>query len=233
MTKAAPMNELTFEVPIAEHSETSFLIQALKHIHVVHVLEFRSEGFLLVCRGSREEAELFRRSLSSGDSHNIGVTLLNTERSGAEILLVSGRWLAGEKGKRLNRHQTQEMEFFKMMERAPIYNLERPTFEGGKLRVSIIAHEKLLKQLLGGLDRIGVPYNVLEKGRPRAHNASLLNTLTAKQSGILRLAHTMGYYDVPRRTRTEDLAGLLQMDKGTVGEHLRRAEKHVFDRLLS
>jgi len=43
----------------------------------------------------------------------------------------------------------------------------------------------------------------------------------------------MGYYDVPKKARVEDIARLLGMDKGTVGEHLRRAEKHVFDHLLS
>ena len=227
------MNELTFEVPIAEQSETSFLTKALKHVHVVHVLEFRSEGFLLICRGSREESELFRKSLSNADSHNVSVALLNTEKSGAEILLVSGKWLVGGQGGKHDSRQTKELEFFRAMEKAPIYNLESPTFEEGKLRVSIIAHEKLIKQLLSGLDRIGVPYEVLKKGRPKAYNASALNALTSKQNGILRLAHTMGYYDVPRRARTEDLADLLRMDKGTVGEHLRRAEKNVFDRLLS
>ena len=227
------MSELTFEVPIAERSETSFLTKALRHVHVVHVLEFRSEGFLLICRGSREESDLFRDSLSDGGQHNVGVTLLNTERSGAEILLVSGRWLVEGRDGTLGRRQSEELEFFRAMEKAPIYNLESPTFEGGKLRVSIIAHERLIKQLLSGLDRIGVAYKVLEKGRPKADRGSALDELTAKQNGILRLADTMGYYDVPRRTSTESLAGLLRMDKGTVGEHLRRAEKHVFDRLLS
>jgi predicted DNA binding protein len=43
----------------------------------------------------------------------------------------------------------------------------------------------------------------------------------------------MGYYDVPKRTGVEEIAQLLGKDKGTVGEQLRRAEKHVFNRLLA
>ena len=226
------MNEVTFEVPISEQSETSFLTKALKHVHVVHVLEFRSEGFLLICRGSREESELFRKSLSNAGSHNVSATLLNREKSGAETLLISGKWLVGRRDGKVDRRQAEELEFFRAMENTPIYNLESPTFEGGKLRVSVIAHEKLIRQLLSGLDRVKVPYKVLKKGRPKAHDASVLSSLTAKQNGILRLAHTMGYYDVPRRTSTEAIARLLKMDRGTVGEHLRRAEKHAFDGLL-
>ena len=87
------MRELTFEVQIDEKSETSFLIKALKHLDILNVLEFRSRGFLLLCRGSHEESELFRHSISGDDSHNISVKVLNKEKSGSEILLVSGRWL--------------------------------------------------------------------------------------------------------------------------------------------
>jgi hypothetical protein len=233
MARATPMSELTFEVPVADRSETSPLSNCLKHVRVVQVLQFRSEGFLLLCRGSREESELFRNCLSARGSHGVSATVLSSEKSGAELLLVSGKWLAGEREGKLDRRQTKELEFFRAMEKAPYYNLESPTFEGGRLRVSVMAHERLIRQLLGGLDRVGVPYKLIRKGRPKAHDKSALSALTAKQNGVLRLAHTMGYYEVPRRTSTEDLARLLRMDKGTVGEHLRRAEKRVFDALLS
>ena len=233
VAKTTALRELTFEVPIAKESQTSPLTEALKHIRVVQVLEFRSEGFVLICRGTREESELFRKSISGRPPYNVSAAVVNREKSGAEVLLVSGKWLAGVKNERLDRRQARELEFFRAMEKAPFYNLERPTFEGGKLRVSIIADETLIKKLLSGLQRVEVPFEILRIGPPKAQTASALNTLTAKQGGILRLAHTMGYYDIPRRTSTEDLARLLKMDKGTVGEHLRRAEKHLVDGLLS
>jgi hypothetical protein len=227
------MRELTFEVQIDENSETSFLIKALRHLDILNVLEFRSQGFLLLCRGSHEESELFRESLSSDDSHNITVKILNREKSGSEIMLLSGRWLISKHAGKRYRRRAVELKFFKAMEKAPIYSLGNPKFREGKLQVSIIAHEKMIKRLLDGLDQIKVPYKVLRLGRPKAGSDSVLSSLTGKQTSILRLAHAMGYYDVPKRTRTDDLAHVLRMDKGTVGEHLRRAEKHVFDGLLS
>jgi predicted DNA binding protein len=50
---------------------------------------------------------------------------------------------------------------------------------------------------------------------------------------VLRLAYAEGYYDIPRTVSTELLARLLRMDKGTVGEHLRRAEKNLMDFLMT
>ena len=49
---------------------------------------------------------------------------------------------------------------------------------------------------------------------------------------ILRLAYSEGYYNVPRKISTEELAKLLKMEKGNVGEHLRRAEKNIMDFLM-
>jgi predicted DNA binding protein len=47
------------------------------------------------------------------------------------------------------------------------------------------------------------------------------------------LAYVEGYYNVPRKISTEQLANLLGMEKGNVGEHLRRAEKNLMDFLMT
>jgi predicted DNA binding protein len=45
--------------------------------------------------------------------------------------------------------------------------------------------------------------------------------------GALLTAYGLGYYDVPRRTPSEDIAKLLKIDKSTFAEHLRKAEKRI------
>jgi predicted DNA binding protein len=50
---------------------------------------------------------------------------------------------------------------------------------------------------------------------------------------ILRLAYVGGYYCVPRKISTEQLANLLKMEKGNVGEHLRRTEKNIMGFLMT
>lgn len=64
--------------------------------------------------------------------------------------------------------------------------------------------------------------------------ANLLGPLTDRQQEVLEAAHDMGYYDIPRRATSEELAEQLDLEKSTVLEHLRRAEhnlvNHIFDR---
>ena len=62
---------------------------------------------------------------------------------------------------------------------------------------------------------------------------SAFDRLTPQQMRILRLAYVEGYYNVPRKISTEELAKLLKMEKGNVGEHLRRAEKNIMDFLMT
>jgi len=42
----------------------------------------------------------------------------------------------------------------------------------------------------------------------------------------------MGYYDVPRRTDSEMVAKALELDKSTVVEHLRKAEKRLLKQVI-
>jgi hypothetical protein len=230
MKRRKAMKELTFEVPIDQEAEGAVLADALKHVEILSLLEIGAEGLLLLCRGSREGVRSFRDSISRDASGRVSATVVGREE-GSETLLVSAKWMAGLE--ELDRRQMKELDFFRAMEKAPIYQTKGPIMQGGRIVFSVVAGDNVVRRLLRGLSELEVPYKVLSLGHPRARAEPVLGILTAKQAGTLRLAHAMGYYEIPRRTSTEELARHLGMDKGTVGEHLRRAEKHVFDRLLS
>ncbi len=222
------MRELVFDVSLDESPESAVLVDALKHVEVISFLEIRADGYLLLCRASREGVKSFKASISRDRANRITAKVVGVQGE-LQILLVSAKWLAGLA--KMNSKQRRELNFFRAMERVPIYELERPMLRGTKIRISVVAGETIVKRLLGGLSELRVPYDVVSLGRPRPKTRALEN-LTARQIGVLRLAHAMGYYDIPRRTTTEAIARYLDMDKGTVGEHLRRAEKHVFDQML-
>jgi len=59
-----------------------------------------------------------------------------------------------------------------------------------------------------------------------------MTSLTEKQRRILMSAYKMGYYDVPRRTDSEMVAKALELDKSTVVEHLRKAEKRLLKQVI-
>ena len=58
-------------------------------------------------------------------------------------------------------------------------------------------------------------------------------SLSARQSEVITLANEAGYFDWPRRTDAETLAGELGICHSTFLEHLRKAEKKLIDEALS
>lgn len=59
-----------------------------------------------------------------------------------------------------------------------------------------------------------------------------MDALTDRQREVLRTAHRMGYYDVPRTATSEEVAREVGLDPSTVVEHLQRAERNIMDRLV-
>lgn len=51
-------------------------------------------------------------------------------------------------------------------------------------------------------------------------------------TGIVRIAHDLSHFEVPRSATPEDVAAELDIDPSTVGEHLRRAQANLMDHLL-
>ena len=56
--------------------------------------------------------------------------------------------------------------------------------------------------------------------------------LTDRQQEIVRAAITAGYYEIPRRATQRDLATELGLSRGTIGEHLRRAEAKIIQSVV-
>lgn len=85
-------------------------------------------------------------------------------------------------------------------------------------------------------------FRFLEKLRVRTHVLSLTDatldpnspmmSLTEKQRHTLMSAYKLGYYDVPRRMDSEGVAKALELDKSTVVEHLRKAEKRLLKQVI-
>ncbi|MFC6732092.1 helix-turn-helix domain-containing protein [Haladaptatus sp. DYSN1] len=61
---------------------------------------------------------------------------------------------------------------------------------------------------------------------------SVLPTLSARQREVFLAAHAAGYYEIPRRTTTTELAKTVGVGRRTVEHHLRRAEQKFADALV-
>lgn len=72
----------------------------------------------------------------------------------------------------------------------------------------------------------------LEKLQDYRVRETPLDALTDRQHEVLEAAYTLGYYDVPRRSSTAEIAAELDVDDSTVAEHLQRAEHNLLKTLL-
>jgi hypothetical protein len=78
----------------------------------------------------------------------------------------------------------------------------------------------------------GVDVTVEAVGGTEVAEGSLLGRLTARQRAAVEAALDCGYYDVPRRATTEDVARALGCAPSTAAEHLQRAEATVLHGLF-
>lgn len=59
-----------------------------------------------------------------------------------------------------------------------------------------------------------------------------LPTLTERQREVLQIAFETGYYEIPRRTTTEEIGRAVAVERRTAEEHLRRAENKIIAGLV-
>ncbi|WP_114578673.1 helix-turn-helix domain-containing protein [Saliphagus sp. LR7] len=99
------------------------------------------------------------------------------------------------------------------------------------LQVTLFGEETALQELIAGFsDEVDV---TLERtGEYHPDMGSPAGKLTDRQNEILRTALAAGYYDIPRRATQRDVATELGLSRGTVGEHLRRAEAKLIRSIL-
>lgn len=207
-----------------------FLAGALDHAESAQFLRVDAKGFVLLCRIPRKELVPFRRSLRLGTPNRIQSKVVNTERTGVHVLLV--KILLPHQGARRHADRLPNKRFLGLMDKFIFHDMSRLRVDGGLLVTSFVGEDSAIEKLIEELRRFSSAIKIVRLGRPRALGTNALDALTVRQRSIIQLAHAMGYYNVPRKASTEDIARILGMNKGTIGDHLRRGERHLMDSLL-
>lgn len=102
----------------------------------------------------------------------------------------------------------------------------------GKVKFSFLGNEQQIKDFMGGLVATGIRYRVVRLTDANFSPISPLNMLTEKQREVLITAHKLGYYDIPRRITSKELAKKLGLVDSTVVEHLRKAEQRLITQII-
>jgi predicted DNA binding protein len=110
---------------------------------------------------------------------------------------------------------------------APPYEIQ-----DGRIRATFLANAKEIQRVLGLLNRASLPYKVISLMDAKFLPDSPLGQLTEKQRKVLTRAFERGYYDVPRRISSEDLAKELRIREPTLVMHRRKAERRLLGAIL-
>ena len=122
---------------------------------------------------------------------------------------------------------------FKALEASQCYLLRSPEIREKSLVMTFAGDPSEIRKIQRAFNGIKIPYKVGRLSELKDSENAPFGQLTMTQTQVLRLAHAMGYYDIPRKTSTYQLARMLKMDKGTVGRHLRRAERNMLNSLFA
>lgn len=104
---------------------------------------------------------------------------------------------------------------------------------GGRMRASFLGSSSQLKRLLKMIDKEGIGYKITSNTDARFSPASPLGLLTEKQRRAITTAFNLGYYEIPKRVSSEELASKLRIREATFVRHRAKAEKRLLAALLS
>lgn len=101
----------------------------------------------------------------------------------------------------------------------------------GSALVTMVGDRATLREALGAVPS-EITQDVESIGEYRPGAERLFAELTARQQEVLRTARAEGYFADPRGTTYEELAAELECAPETVGEHLRKAQRRLFEAIV-
>jgi hypothetical protein len=205
-------NELTrvgIEIPLFSH---------LKSIELLHFLRQDSEGFAAIWR-----VELNDPSLSAKDIPLAGllseIQILEQEKTGAYTIFVRGGPILSTA---LSSLGVTDGYLFPPL-----------AIRDGKIRLTFLGSSKDVSNLLEKMEAAEIHYKVVLLSDAAFGPDSIINQLTEKQHDVLTTAYRLGYYDIPRRINSNQLAEKLKIANSTLVEHLRKAERRLLVQVLT
>ena len=104
--------------------------------------------------------------------------------------------------------------------------------EKDKMTFTIVGEEENLKRSLAYLKQIDINFRILSVSPYQFGKMSLLDALTERQRACLVLAHDEGFYEIPRRCSSKDMAKRMGITHQAFIENLRKAERKIMGQIL-
>lgn len=194
------------------------LLGKVRSLELLHFLKFDRKEIAAVCRVSFKDADSKVEDLLD-ISHVAKVQLLEREEGGSCMILVRWRPKPGSL-------------IFNHIETGGGYMVSPFEFHNGKFKIAFLGNQKQIQNFLERLEERGLSYRVVSAMDASFLPDSPLNCLTDKQRNILVSAFKLGYYDLPRKINSDQLANQLNIVNSTLIEHVRKAERRMLAEML-
>lgn len=194
----------------------------LKTFEILQFLRLDNEEFAAICRIETEQdvpefSDWFEKEGKADDNFSNGAQILEREKSGAYIVFIRHNLIPP--GININQ----------LIERGYLVAIE---IREGKIKVTYLGTAKEIKTALEKIRQQGIRYRILSLTDAKFSINSPLNSLTEKQRKVLTTAYRLGYYSMPRKISTEQLAKKLNLHKSAVQVHRRKAELRLIAEVL-
>jgi predicted DNA binding protein len=198
--------------------ETTSSFQQIKALELQHFLKQDQNEFAAIWKVELKDqiTKVKETMLKSGFLKEIQI--LEQEKNGVYTIFIRGGPILSSV---LNSVGVVEGYLFPPLE-----------IRDGKVKMSFLGSEQQIRTFLEKISEKGIRYKVILLTQANFSPNSPLNQLTEKQREILVAAHKLGYYDIPRKITSQQLAKKLGIGDSTLVEHLRKAEQRLINRLL-
>lgn len=180
-----------------------------------------TQGLAIICRIRLKDRKITIQDLLMGKGLLTNIELLYKEKDGSLVVFIEGRSCVPKPPKDIKEPKM-------LMARPPDF------LDVDRMKVEMIGKENEIKKLVHYANKWGDnSFKILGLTSIDAKGESLLSKLTSRQRQILLTGYALGYYDVPRRISSDDLSRHLNVDKSTVVEHLRKAERKLIGSIIA
>jgi hypothetical protein len=223
------MRQLVVELSgeeLVRRVEASVALRQLKEFEVLHMLRYDRNEFAAICRIVPKDPRARAEQIFRFDAATSEIQVLKRGESASIILL--------KRLPRARRPGPPGPLLFggEVTKPGAGYLLSPLSYRDGRLRFTFVGNQRQLNDILRRARSRGIQFRVVALTEAD-FTGSMLDRLTNVQRTVLLRAHQLGYYDVPRRARSADVAKNLGLSSATVVEHLRKAEKRLLDVLLT
>jgi DNA-binding CsgD family transcriptional regulator len=211
------MRRLTVELSLDELDK--FIkgpsLQKIRSMEVLNFLRQTPEEVALICRVEFQDPDSTFGEVFGSDW---GIQILEKEKEGTYTFFL----------KRQREVRPPNLDLLSLDGYLSIpYQIK-----DGRVKITFLGNLKQINGFLKMLDRLRAKYKVVSLIDAKFSPNSPLSRLTEKQRRVMITAYQLGYYDLPRRINSDELAERLKISNPTLVMHRRKAEKRLLDDIL-